>query len=436
MKDYIGEVQQRNKKLKETHTFRVWKDENDCWVGATQESPWIQCQAPTKAELLNVTKRLLCQALERNRMQESFVYRELMHCKRKKLGRKRKQEVHQEFDKITKIVWMKDKEILSQQEISLDVARSHALRIRNLPFGITQDCDFPFDRESFIGVAWDGFKNRSSVDSLSGLNYAPLGNVYADSPESQDILGVIGEDSSLKLLYQTESEPWMNWGSLKAERNLHPLLSAGFPNIIRDGFSIDSIRPLVPGRPYVQSPGPPPTISDEVHEDRIPTEQRNVPLLEIISKKTAKKVLIVGGFADDTNQIVARFIEQLGFEAIILSEQPNGGRTKFEKFKAYTNVDFVITLLTPDDVGRTKDNPYDELKPRPSQDTIFGLGYLCNHLRPEQMCTLYTEKIELPSLLEGYIHLSICSSDSWKLKLIKEMKFAGLRIDGNKLLRT
>lgn len=213
--------------------------------------------------------------------------------------------------------------------------------------------------------------------------------------------------------------------------------SLNFPNIIVPRPIEDSIFPLVPEKRRT----PPPntdssTITDEVYEKRIPPEQRSVPLPDIDHRKIVYKVLIVGGLVDSSNQIVARFIEQLGFEAIILSEQPNGGRTKFEKFKAYTNVDFVITLLTPDDVGRTKDNPYDELKPRPSQDTIFGLGYLCNHLRPEQMCTLYTEKIELPSLLEGYIHLSICSSDSWKLKLIKEMKFAGLRIDGNKLLRT
>ncbi len=184
----------------------------------------------------------------------------------------------------------------------------------------------------------------------------------------------------------------------------------GFPNIIRGGLSVNPSHISTPDRCRTPSPQPTP--------------------IEI-----SQRVLIVGGFADDTNQIVARFIEHLGFEAIILNEQPNGNsRIEFEKFEAYTNVDFLITLLTPDDVGRTKDNPYDELKPRPSQDTIFRLGYLCNHLRPEQMCTLYTEEIELPSILEGWLRVPMCSGDSWKLKLVQEMQFAGLCVDKNKLL--
>ena len=162
-------------------------------------------------------------------------------------------------------------------------------------------------------------------------------------------------------------------------------------------------------------------------------EQRSVPLPDLDHRKIVYKVLIVGGIADGTNQIVARFIKQLGFEAIILSEQPNGGRTKFGKFEAYTNVDFAITLLTPDDVGGAKDNPY-ELKLRPSQDTIFELAYLRQQLRPEQVFTLYTEEIELPSHLEGWMHVPMCNGDGWKLKLVREMQFAGLCVDKNKLL--
>lgn len=199
----------------------------------------------------------------------------------------------------------------------------------------------------------------------------------------------------------------------------------------------NSIIPLVPEEHRTPSQDSDSiTFTDEVNEKRIPLDERSTPSPQPAPIESSQRVLIVGGCSDGTNQKVARFIKQLGFEALIVSEQPNGRRTRFEKFKAYTNVNFAIVLLTPDDVGRTKDNPYDKLEPRPSQDTILGLGYLFNQLCPEQMCTLYTENIELPSLLEGYIHLSVCISDGWKLKLIKEMKFAGLRIDGNKLLGT
>ena len=219
-----------------------------------------------------------------------------------------------------------------------------------------------------------------------------------------------------------------------AAKSIFPTVSSlNFPNIIIPRPTDNSIFPLVPEKRRTPSPKTDSTtFTDEVNEERIPLEERRVPSPQPTPIEISQRVLIVGGCFDGINQIVARFIEQLGFEAIILSEQPNGGRTKFGKFEAYTNVDFAITLLTPDDVGRVKDNS-DEFKPRPSQDTIFGLGYLCKQFSPEKIFTLYTAEIELPSYLEGWIHVPMCG-DGWKLKLVQEMQFAGLLIDKNKLL--
>ena len=126
-------------------------------------------------------------------------------------------------------------------------------------------------------------------------------------------------------------------------------------------------------------------------------------------------------------------MEQFSFKAILLDEQPNGGRTRIEKLRAHANVDFAIVLLTPDDLGAPKDNP-DELKPRPSQDTIFELVYFWCKLPPNQVCTLYEEGVELPSYIDGQIHVPMGSGDGWKLKLVQEMEYAGLPTDLNKLL--
>lgn len=215
------------------------------------------------------------------------------------------------------------------------------------------------------------------------------------------------------------------------------LSSLNCPNVIIPRPIDNSIIPLVPEERRTPSPETDSTtFIDDVYETRIPLEKRRVPSPEQTPIEISQRVLIVGGCSLGTNQTVARFIEHLDLEAIILSEQPNGGRTKFGKFEAYTNVDFAIVLLTPDDVGRAKDNPYDELKPRPAQDTIYELACLSKYLQDEQMFTLITEEIVLPSYLEGRIHVQMCSSDIWKQKLIMEMKFAGLRIDANKLLQT
>ena len=46
--------------------------------------------------------------------------------------------------------------------------------------------------------------------------------------------------------------------------------------------------------------------------------------------------------------MVARFLEKLGMEPIILNEQASGGRTIADKRVHYSNVDFAVVLLTPD----------------------------------------------------------------------------------------
>lgn len=174
------------------------------------------------------------------------------------------------------------------------------------------------------------------------------------------------------------------------------------------------------------------TITSEVYQERTSSERHRVPSPEPNFISIPKKVVIIGGRTDGTNHVVASFIKRLGMKAIILDEQPNGGRTRMEKLEAYAYTDFAIVLLTPDDVGASKDNP-DALKPRPSQDTMFEFIYLSRELRPEQVCTLYREEIELTSYIDGRIHVAMDKGDGWKLKLLQEMEYAGLPIDLNKL---
>ena len=51
-------------------------------------------------------------------------------------------------------------------------------------------------------------------------------------------------------------------------------------------------------------------------------------------------------------QGLARLLEKLGLEAIVLREQPDKGRTVIEKFEdSADEVGFAVVLLTPDDIG-------------------------------------------------------------------------------------
>jgi hypothetical protein len=67
-----------------------------------------------------------------------------------------------------------------------------------------------------------------------------------------------------------------------------------------------------------------------------------------------RKIFIVHGHAEEPREAVARFLEQLGLEPIILHERANQGRTIIEKFEAHAGVGFAIVLLTPDDLGGSR----------------------------------------------------------------------------------
>ena len=131
----------------------------------------------------------------------------------------------------------------------------------------------------------------------------------------------------------------------------------------------------------------------------------------------SNKVFIVHGHDDKIKNAVARFIENIGLEPIILHEQPNKGLTIIEKFENYSRVGFAIVLLTADDVGSVK-NKKDNLNMRARQNVIFELGFFIGKLNRQNVCALYTNGVELPSDYSGILYIPIDESEGWKLQLV------------------
>lgn len=130
---------------------------------------------------------------------------------------------------------------------------------------------------------------------------------------------------------------------------------------------------------------------------------------------------------------VARFIEKLGFEAIILHEQSNKGRTLITKFHEVADeVGFAVVLMTPDDCGGSV--PDGDLKPRARQNVVFELGFFIGKLGRERVATLVKGDVEKPSDFDGVVYISLDSAD-WKNQLGKELQEAGYDIDWNKVMR-
>lgn len=145
-----------------------------------------------------------------------------------------------------------------------------------------------------------------------------------------------------------------------------------------------------------------------------------------------RQVFIVHGSDELLKQTVARFVTQLDLSPVILHEQPNKGKTIIEKIESYSNVDFAIVLLTPDDIAYPV-NDLSAAKPRARQNVILELGFFLGILGRERVCALYKSDVDIPSDYEGVIYIKVNENDDWRLKLAKEIKCAGIDINMNKV---
>jgi predicted nucleotide-binding protein len=149
-------------------------------------------------------------------------------------------------------------------------------------------------------------------------------------------------------------------------------------------------------------------------------------------KTDFSKVFVVHGRDDLAKTEVARFIEKLGFQAIILHEQENMGMTIIEKIEKFTDVGFGIVLYTPCDIGTIKGQQ--DFKSRARQNVVFEHGYLIGKLGRNKVTALVKDEVEIPNDISGLVYISMDKSKAWELSIAKEMKQIGYSIDLNALL--
>jgi len=150
------------------------------------------------------------------------------------------------------------------------------------------------------------------------------------------------------------------------------------------------------------------------------------------SNECRNKIFIVHGHDEELKSNVARFVEKLGLEVVILHEMPDQNRSISQKLKDYSDVNFAIILLSPDDEGR-KINDI-KLNRRARQNVILELGYFYGKLNSSQLCVINKDVEELPSDYDGILFTSYDKDGAWRLKLAKEIKAAGFAVDLNKVL--
>lgn len=171
---------------------------------------------------------------------------------------------------------------------------------------------------------------------------------------------------------------------------------------------------------------------DESASALSPTTQPT-PRAEVAIQSLSNDVFLVHGRDEEMKNIVARFIERCNLRPIVLSEQPDQGRTIIEKFEQEANVGFAVILLSPDDVGGLAASPGTEtqLQTRARQNVILELGYFLGRLGRPRVCAIMRGDVEVPSDFSGVVYTPFSSDEGWKIKLARELKSAGLEVDLN-----
>lgn len=152
------------------------------------------------------------------------------------------------------------------------------------------------------------------------------------------------------------------------------------------------------------------------------TASRESPLIK-------KKVFIVHGRDNEAKQEVARYIERLGIEVIILHEQASSGMTIIEKIEHYANeADFALVLYTACDLGRGIHESKVHPKNRARQNVVFEHGYLMATLGRKNVCALVKGEIETPNDISGVIYVGLDVAGAWKIEVKKELQACGYQI--------
>lgn len=159
-------------------------------------------------------------------------------------------------------------------------------------------------------------------------------------------------------------------------------------------------------------------------------DTRETTLQPQLAKPILRKAFLVHGHDNAVREAVARFLEQLGFEVIILHEQANQGRTVIEKIEKHGDVGFAVVLLTPDDEGCEKGG---SPKPRARQNVFLELGYFIGKLGRNRVCALKRGEVEIPSDFHGVVYEAFDSGNGWKLALTRELEAAGFEIDRTRI---
>jgi predicted nucleotide-binding protein len=178
------------------------------------------------------------------------------------------------------------------------------------------------------------------------------------------------------------------------------------------------------------------TMLEDISLSELENSSNNKQLVAVAAVKHNNNIFIVHGHNEEMKASVARVLEKISLNPIILHEQANQGKTIIEKFTDHSEVGFSIVLLSADDYGYSIKQEPEEGKLRARQNVILELGYFIGKLGRNRVIALVetASNFEFPSDYQGVIYIPYDKDGNWKFSILKELKACGYDVDANKLL--
>lgn len=142
------------------------------------------------------------------------------------------------------------------------------------------------------------------------------------------------------------------------------------------------------------------------------------------SRPAARRLLFVHGHGTAARDAVARFVETLAFEAVLLPSDDAPGNL-IEQVQAHSDLEFAVVFLTADELGWTAGGT-SEFRPSPS--VLLELGYLMGRFGLGKVCVFAIGcAADFSANLMGLTLEGLGSPAEWQAVLLRQLDLAGCR---------
>jgi len=279
------------------------------------------------------------------------------------------------------------------------------------------------------------YNMRAAFDMDSAITFNLKEKYFRDDMNEQigrlesflDHLKLIPEITAEELIEQKLAEESIKEKQAKEIQSIEAQLRETLTKELKSPKELPKEEPLIE-KPLQEKPlKEVPPRREQPREEPPPTVAFNETQL------SGGNILLIHGRDEATKESLLEFLQKLELRAIILHEQPDGGKSMMEKFGESPDIHFAIILLTPDNIASPRNKPK-ERQTLVGQNVIFEFGYFLGKLGRGRVCALYKEGVEIPSDYPGVMTIPMDSRRGWRLLVAKEIKQAGMEIDLNKAI--